>query len=255
MAKPIVRKTTVTEVVQITPHLQRVVLQGEALKEIPADCAGAHAKVLLPTPAHAEPELSDFPVKRSYTLRTVDTDKGEVVIDFVINRHAGPGTDWAASAKAGDTLYIAGPGPIKFNNYDAADFMLIADITALPAIDAFINKLPQSASRQIHIVVPDSADQQLSAHTDQRGVHWHLEPIELDELLTTVSANGLTEDTKAFVGGEAAFVKEVRRFLLNSSPIQRSNLVTTGYWKQGADGQIFNEFKRVNPDYLDEQPR
>ncbi|MEL7103938.1 MAG: siderophore-interacting protein, partial [Pseudomonadota bacterium] len=80
-------------------------------------------KLYLPEPGTAPPRLplTDWnavwqkldqhirPARRSYTIRQVRPDRGELDIDFVDHGVEGPASAWAFHAKPGDLLQIAIP--------------------------------------------------------------------------------------------------------------------------------------------------
>jgi len=104
---------------QLTPHMIRVTLRGEEIKSIRSGCEGANCKLFLP---QATQSLDDFanqlvegprPVVRTYTVRYIRPQIGEMDIDFVDHGDTGPASAWARAAKVGSFCGFAGPGSIK----------------------------------------------------------------------------------------------------------------------------------------------
>lgn len=82
---------------------------------------------------------------RSYTIRHVDEHTGALTLDFVINMHQGPATNWAKEARVGDEVGIAGPGPKKLDNYEHPHYILLGDLTSVNAIKSYVQHLPKNA--------------------------------------------------------------------------------------------------------------
>ncbi|PLT25224.1 siderophore-interacting protein, partial [Pseudoalteromonas sp. MelDa3] len=96
-----VRKANVLSTQQITPHLQRIVVGSDDFKDLTSQYIGNYVKVLFPKNGEVDFNLKTACI-RSYTIRHVDAQTGALTLDFVINMHQGPATDWAKIAKVGD---------------------------------------------------------------------------------------------------------------------------------------------------------
>ena len=107
---------TVLKAQSVTPRMRRITLGGEqiaAFSRAPAvDTPAAWVKLFLPTGEG-----------RAYTLRSVDRQAGTLDIDLVLHGDAfnakhenstsaggdGPASRWAAQARVGEQVAIAGP--------------------------------------------------------------------------------------------------------------------------------------------------
>jgi NADPH-dependent ferric siderophore reductase len=163
----------------------RVTFGGD---ELPAFGAGGHdqrLKVLLPQGAfdlaqapgadwygwwRALPD-ADRPVMRTYTVRAVRPDAGEVDVDFVLHGvedgHAGPASAWAARACAGDRVVLVGPSAPGTGRMwgvewappaEARTLLLAADETAVPAVCAVLEQLPAGVRATALLEVPEAGD-------------------------------------------------------------------------------------------------
>lgn len=141
--KPQPKTLVVTDTETITPNMQRLTLQGEALSHFPRDCEGSYIKLLFND--MGGPDLSilsedDRPIMRTYTIRRFHPETSSIEVDFV--RHVtqdlqcGFAARWAMAAQKGDTINIVGPGSISNLNTEADWFFMAADMTALPALSA-----------------------------------------------------------------------------------------------------------------------
>src|SRR6185312_15878308 len=91
------------------------------------------------------------PVVRTYTVRTVDTERREITIDFVVHGEHGVAGPWAAAATPGQPAYLMGPSG-AYAPDPAADWHLLAgDEAAVPAIGAALEALPDNAIGKVFI--------------------------------------------------------------------------------------------------------
>jgi NADPH-dependent ferric siderophore reductase len=109
---------------QLTPHFIRVVLGGSGFNTfVPNDFTDAYVKVVfvkhgvdvgaLPQPltldSFNELPAEQRPVVRTHTVRSVDTERRELAIDFVVHGDHGVAGPWASAATPGQPAYLMGP--------------------------------------------------------------------------------------------------------------------------------------------------
>ncbi len=103
---------------QLTPHIIRVVLGGSGFDTFtPNDFTDAYVKIVfvrddidvgaLPQPLTLD-SFNELPVEhrptvRTYTVRSVDTERRELAIDFVVHGEHGVAGPWALGGDAGST--------------------------------------------------------------------------------------------------------------------------------------------------------
>lgn len=121
---------------------------------------------------------------RTYTVRAIRTHVREVDIDFVIHVEddgsSGPAAGWAMSAQPGDELVVIGPdrlseepsGGIDFTPGSARDLLLAGDETAMPAICAILESLPESYHGEAYLEVPTSEDVLEVVSRSSVRIHW-----------------------------------------------------------------------------------
>lgn len=96
------------------------------------------------------------PAMRTYTIRHLRAEQGEVDIDFVLHGETGPASRWALRAQPGDSMQILAPDR-RFSANDAGGFewkppqilnqvLLVADGTALPAAMGILDLLAAKAA-------------------------------------------------------------------------------------------------------------
>ncbi|MES1929079.1 Siderophore-interacting protein [Salinisphaera dokdonensis CL-ES53] len=228
----------------LTPHMRRVTLGGDAMADFPADQASAYVKLMLPQPG------LDKPVLRTYTVREQRADA--IDIDFVVHDHGGPASRWAASARAGDTIDVGGPGPTKRLDSGADWFLLIGDMTALPAISANLEILPASAVGHAIIEVVDRDDIQSLVAPAGIQIDWLINPRpgeDSDALVDAVHALHWREGQPSiWIACEFSAMRRLREHLKTERGVDRRDLYISSYWKQGSNEETHKQEKRADAD-------
>jgi NADPH-dependent ferric siderophore reductase len=250
------RKVTRAQVLRvqwITPHMIRVVVGGEGLAGLGAgDFTDHYVKLMFLVPGVDYPEPFDmdavhrdlprehWPRLRSYTVRTWDPHALEMSIDFVYHGDVGLAGPWAANSQPGDEVLFMGPGGGYTPSEDADWHLLVGDESALPAIAASLEALPQGAPAHVFVEVSGPGEEQeLVTAGDAKLVWLHRGEAPVGEAL--VEAVEELEfppgAVHAFVHGEAGFVKRLRRHLRVERGIPLDQLSISGYWRLGADDE------------------
>jgi len=257
---PRTTRADVLRVERLTPHMIRVVLGGPGLAEFAAGQFTDHyIKLLFPVEGVIYPEPFSmqrireelprelWPRIRTYTVRRWEPQSQELTVDFVYHGEEGLAGPWAASLKPGDVAYFAGPGG-DYAPDPAADWHLLAgDESALPAIAAALERLPQGAVAHAFIEVASPEEEQKLETAADAAVTWlHRGGARVGELLVAaVRAFAFPAgDVHAFVHGEANFVKELRALLRVERGIPRERLSISGYWRLGQDEDGWQATKR-----------
>lgn len=234
--KPKIRETYVESVEDISPHMRRLTLSGPDLVDFPEGKESAHVKVIVPEPDGADPGFwAGLRLKkrmRSYTVRNFDARALRMTIDFAVNDHRGIAADWALTAKSGDRLRIAGPGKVKHTNFDAPWHLLLGDLTALPALAATLEKLPEDAYGHVILEVPTSDDKQQLTVPKNMTLSWIInDDHSQNQLLEHLkSVEWLLGSPSIFVAGEASQVVDIRSYLKQMPNFRKDNLYASGYW-------------------------
>ncbi|MGC9501074.1 siderophore-interacting protein [Streptomyces sp. WG7] len=232
---------------RLTPHMQRVVLGGEGLSAFSADtCTDHYVKLLFPAGGATYPEPFDmerireefprdqWPVTRTYTVRHWDAEHRELTLDFVIHGDEGLAGPWARRVQPGETVRFLGPGG-AYAPDPAADWHLLAgDESALPAIARSLEALPDGA-RAFAFIEVESAQEEQKIDSDAEVVWLHRGDRPVGRaLIEALRGLDFPEGrVHAFVHGEAACVKELRRLLRVERGIAREDLSISGYWRLG----------------------
>ncbi|GGW90692.1 siderophore-interacting protein [Streptomyces chryseus] len=257
---PQAREAEVVRTERITPHMVRVVLGGEGLAGFAADEFTDHyIKVLFPPAGVTYPEPFDmarvraefpagqWPVTRTYTVRAWDAVQRELTVDFVVHGDAGLAGPWAARVRPGERVRFLGPGGGYAPDPAAGWHLLVGDESALPAIAAALERMPQGAVVHAFVEVAGPEEEQKIVTPDGVAVTWlHRGDRPVGEALIA-AVRGLdfpAGDVHAFVHGEAGFVKDLRRHLRVDRLIPRERLSVSGYWRLGQDDDAWRAVKR-----------
>ncbi|MER6954614.1 MULTISPECIES: siderophore-interacting protein [unclassified Streptomyces] len=243
---------------RLTPHMQRVVLGGEGLAEFAAGtCTDHYVKLLFGPDGVSYPEPFDleriraefpreqWPVTRTYTVRDWDAEHRELTLDFVVHGDEGLAGPWAARVQPGETVRFMGPGGAYAPDASADWHLLAGDESALPAIAAALESLPAGAVAHAFIEVSGPEEEQ-KIESDVAVVWLHRgdRPVGVT-LVEAVRALEFPEGRlHAFVHGEAACVKELRKYLRVELQIPRDDLSISGYWRLGHNEDGWQASKR-----------
>ena len=247
-AKPATRRMRVRAIHTLSPRMRRVVFTGVAATDF-ADLAnappGAAIKLMFPQDA-ASTTGAGRTLGRAYTIRRYDAARGELDIDFVVHDETpaaqhGPAARWLEHATPGDEVEFAGPKR-GFRADPAAPWtLLIGDETALPAIFAILESLPEPAQVHTYIAIGDARAQlplegALAAHPRSRNIHW----VESDTahagamMVGALSAQTMPAGTpQVFLAGEASLLKQVRTLLEGAWEVPHDAIDAKGYWTAG----------------------
>ncbi|MFJ8587050.1 siderophore-interacting protein [Streptomyces sp. NPDC093595] len=257
---PRAHEARVVRTERLTPHMVRVVLGGEGLSAFTTgEYTDHYIKLLFAAPGVSYPEPFDmerireefprdqWPTTRTYTVRAWDAEQRELTVDFVVHGDEGLAGPWAARAEAGETVRFLGPGG-GYAPDPAADWhLLVGDESALPAIAASLERLPEGAVGHALIEVETPADEQkLTAPSgvELRWLHRGARPVGEALLAAVEELDFPSGDVHAFVHGEAGFVKELRRHLRLERGIPRERLSISGYWRLGQTDEAWRAVKR-----------
>ncbi|KGM13555.1 siderophore-interacting protein [Cellulomonas bogoriensis] len=239
------RRVTVARVEPRGAGMRRVVFEGPDLDDLVFHGPSDHAKVFFPTEPDGEPAVPtegftsrNDPryVCREYTVRR-DVDGTGLVMGMALHED-GPAGRWAAAAEPGRVLGVYGPKTSKVPPLDLDGYLLVADLTGLPAVTNWLGMLADRPGR-VHVVVEvQGPEEQVELPTrDGVTVTWvhrgATPPGTGTHLRDAVAATPLPS-TRPWVwaGAEASVVRDVRRDLLARS-VERQNLSMTGYWRAG----------------------
>ncbi|HWT22072.1 MAG TPA: siderophore-interacting protein [Solirubrobacteraceae bacterium] len=219
----------------LTEHMVRIVFGGD-LEGFDAGAFTDHyVKIQFPPPGAPYDAPFDvqqvrerfakehWPRTRTYTVRRFDRGEGELTIDFVVHGDTGVAGPWAIAARPGDRLQMLGPGGGYAPRVDADWHLLIGDASAVPAIGAALEGLPDDAIA--HVVL--AAERQELPEPSGTTIRW------VDDLKAAVTELEFPAGTPhVFLHGEATHVREIRRHLVAERGVPREGHSISGYWKK-----------------------
>lgn len=234
------RRVEVSHIAVLSPAMRRITLKGAELEGFPSVGPASYIKLIFPEPGQTEPTrpLPDGPravSMRTYTPLAIRPETQEVDVDFVLHGE-GPASAWAAQASVGQVLFLMGPGPGYTLDPAATQHLLIADDSALPAVETILAALPASARAQVLLEVISDAEQRPLHSAAQLDVTWLARGTDhraagqaLEKALNAFAPIG--PETRIYLACEAAAMRRIRQLLITSLGADRSQIIGRGYWK------------------------
>lgn len=167
---PDFRVLTVIATERLSPNMKRIRFSGVDFARYES-LEALHVRLFFPPAGLAEPTWpmlgtdgllqlpppDQRPAVRKYTIRQIDVAAGTVAIDFVLHDDAGPGSAFAAGARPGDRIGMAGPGGRGLKS--AGRYLFICDETGLPAVARMLENLADDAQGLALIEVADRSEE------------------------------------------------------------------------------------------------
>ncbi len=244
-------QVTATNIEQVTPRVRRITFSAATLADFTAPTPGAHIKLFFGTNPN---QPIDDPKKlrsqmRTYTPRYFNPETKELAVEFELHGD-GLASTWAAQAKVGDPLTLAGPGggmdiPDTFRN-----IVMLVDESAIPAAGTVLEALPSSCIPTVICEVENLQEQRSFSSTVQVTPTWLSRQEQnvgsgklLENYLPKILADVENfDDTFWWVACEANTMRRMRSQLLQHQKIDKSKLVTRGYWKLGTSNHPDHDY-------------
>lgn len=240
MARPEPRQLVVIAKRQVTPNMLRITLGGAGMADFPEDQASAYIKLRVPD-ASAGRE-----VVRTYTVRSHRAD--EIDVDFALHEECGPATLWALNAQAGDSIMVGGPGPRKLVHPEADWYLLVGDMTALPAISGNLELLPDTAIGTAVIEVMDEADVQDLRKPPHLTIEWVINPRSGHDSAPLIervrSVEWIEGQPSVWAACEFASMRQLREYFRTERGLGTGHLYISSYWKAGSTEETHKLAKR-----------
>lgn len=250
-----VRRGTVLEVDRAVPGIACVTFGGPELRGFTSLGPADHVKVFFPDPSSgvlvAPPTTAGgaasgeggSPLARDFTPRWAGPGPDgspRLRIDFVLHGDAGPASAWAARARPGDELVVAGPRGSKLLPEGMTRLLLVTDESALAAGARWLERVPEGVPVDGLLLAHDPAvaDYLPPELADRAELDVLPASTPPDEIAGTVRqmAEGADERTFAFLAGEAGTLVPLRTLLRELLPNGRDQLSANGYWRHGVAG-------------------
>ncbi|MDF7676722.1 siderophore-interacting protein [Neisseriaceae bacterium ESL0693] len=244
----------------LSPHLRRIVFHSTELADYPFQCTGAHVKLFFPRPGQSKPVLpqltdrgpvwpdqADKPFSRSYTLRHYNPHQQTISIDFAMHPHQGPAARFAQQVTTGQTLAISAPGgPVPMLK-PADRYIMVGDLTALPAIDAMLEDMPATASGDLFLWLPQPAD----LPTLPRPARLKLHPFfgSLNQIPMIISAvcalPAPAMEHFIWLAGEASLVMPLRQQARDVWQMPLARCYAVPYWHHGENEEHYHALRHA----------
>ena len=249
----------VVETELLSPHLLRIVLGGSGLDAFEpiedtdqyVNCFflpdGAPYGVPFTDDAVRELPREQRPFARRITVRAWDPQTRQLALDFVAHGDVGYAGRWALHAQPGDRLQLRGPAGGYRPESDADSYLFVGDASALPAIAASAEAVPEGRPVVIIAEVGSAEDEIPLASPGELTVRWvhTVDGGDSDALLADAVAAlpPLEGVVSAFVHGEAESTRAVRRVLLSKGIVAEDRLSCSPYWRLGHDDEAWRSVK------------
>lgn len=228
------REVEVVGVEDLSPRMRRIVLGGEQLSAFNRDGRAMptfqslgpddHVKLFFPDPRTASIALPrqgegrlewpDNPpaISREYTPRAYDPSSGTLILDFVLH-DGGIAGGWAAGARPGDRIHLAGPKASMLLP-QAERYLLIGDETALPALANWLEMLPETAAVTATVLIEDEAARIPLKVPGSAEIRWLLhDPRRTQVLVDLVRDERLGQGVYLWAAAERKAVEALRAHL------------------------------------------
>lgn len=248
---PVVFRTIqVQRTERLTPHMQRIVFGGEALRGFHSASPDDHAKLFFPNslgelvPPALGPNGPEYPPgrepspARDYTPRHHDEARNELTIDFVLHG-TGPAALWATQAAPGQSIGLGGPRGSFLVAGDYARYVLVGDETALPAIGRWLDEAGENTLVHVLAEIPDDDDRQPLTSRARHQLDW-LSRGRADAAASDLLERALQtlpdvpQDTFYWIAAESRRARAMRQYLSLERGVPKESIRATGYWKSAA---------------------
>ncbi len=194
----------------------------------------------------AAPELR--PRSRRLTVRCWDPDAQVFAIDVLTHSGAGYAGRWAEQAEPGDVLYFQGPSG-KYRPDPDADWHLFAgDESALPAIAASLEAVPEGRPCVALVVVDSEAHEiELLSPGEVQAIWLHRDRAAAPERLLASAVEALEWHpgrVDVFLHGEAGEVRATRKHLVAGRGVDHREASISPYWRRDHDDEQWRAVKR-----------
>jgi NADPH-dependent ferric siderophore reductase len=235
-----IRKLKVTDTKILGSNMKRITLHGDDLSDFPENQESGYVKLRFPRVSEDIGKNTKKPFDlRSYTIRSFDPERLELVLDFLLHGDSGPASKWASSVERGDSIEIAGPGPAILASPDADWYLFTGDMTALPAIAVNLEKLSPESQGLALLEINSLEDKQELIKPQGVEVKWIINPEPLNGCSDLINALSEVEwkgnNPYAWIAGEFELMRFARQLIKHEKSLPKDSMYLSCYWKIGAD--------------------
>lgn len=180
---------------------------------------------------------------RTYSLRRVDHERGEIHIDIALHGDCSVGSRFAMGAQVGDIVGLRGPGVIPAP--PCRSYLLAGDHTALPAIAYTLETLPQDVEVTVLLETPNPDAGCLLACAGRNVCCLHRRCGEPSRLLDAVreAIPQNCDDLMVWAGAETEIARGIRKHVRATTSLPPARCQILNYWKEGRAEGNFDALK------------
>lgn len=183
----------------LSPNMARLTFVGPQVKHMATSAPDQRIKIFFPHKDGRPPAIPHRPdwyelykaiepheraPMRTYTIRNLRADDGEVDVDFVLHGDEGPASRWAEQAAIGDPVQMSAPNRdwrAGNQGYEwkppegVRNVLLIADLTAIPAAIGILEELAvlrRPPNTQAFFEIPAAGDRLPVPRWPGLSIHW-----------------------------------------------------------------------------------
>lgn len=251
----------IQEIERLTPRVTRLTLHSPELAGFQPAPPGSHIKLILPAPGQTEPpqpvryegrqavfaEGVTPPLMRTYTPLRFDARRRELEVELLLHGDS-PAARWLRGAQVGQRIVVAGPRGGWQPPQDGDAYLVAADDTAIPAATQVIRELP---GRPCAVVfeAEDAAERRSLPGMADDLPQWRFR--QPGRLAAGAALEAAVREfpfppgrVYVWVALESGVMRRIRRHLIETVGLPAEQLVTRGYWKQGAGNYRDGDYGR-----------
>ena len=226
--EPAAREVRVVRSRRLTSTITRVTVGGDSLAGFTSLGPEDHVKLLFPAPPGER-------IARDYTPGPFSAEALELDLDFVVHGDEGPAGRFAATARPGDPLVVAGPRGSRLPPRGVTKYVLLADESSLPALSRWIAAVRFSAEVLAYVQSDHEDVLDYPLPTGDRVAVTRI-GTTAEDALVALGGPGIDDSTFVWAAGEAGALVPVRRYLRRERGLGKDRAKVDGYWRRGVAG-------------------
>ncbi len=240
-----IRKVKVIKILQLSPNMRRITFSSDDLFDFPENQNGGYVKFLFKNELIDKDEF----LVRPYTIRDFRKHNLELDIDFSYHSgNQGYATRWAYQAKIGDEISFSGPGSKQLIDNHSKWFFFVGDMTSLPAISSYLEKLPSEALGFAVIEIKSINDKIDLKKPKNIKLKWFVKSNKDENIREFIDAVKIIEwpNQKPYVWVACEFtkMKYLRDYFQKEKRISKNEMYISSYWKSGLNQEEHKVVKR-----------
>lgn len=197
-------------------------------------------------------DVAPVPDGRNYTVRRIDSEAGQLVIDFVAHE-GGVAATWALNATVGQVVLWTRPRS-WYDIPETAEWqLLVADMTGLPALGRVVEELPAGAKAHAIVEVLERGDIQQFETAGDVTFDWRIGSGNGDcaSVLENAVRDYALPEGEGYIwfAGEAASSRTVRKYFRKELgyPVRQFEII--GYWRANSE-QWLKKYEKYQEEAL-----